>query len=60
MPVSDRVAILLDGEFVKKALGVFYYTAELLCRTAIHPLDATVIDFAKTSVFLWRTSPMSP
>jgi len=22
--VSDRVAILLDGEFVKKALGAFY------------------------------------
>jgi uncharacterized LabA/DUF88 family protein len=87
VPVSDRVAILLDGEFVKKALGarlkrfpghadvmaevarvlaspclaayslyrVFYYTAEPLCRTAVHPLDATVIDFAKTSVFRLNT-----
>jgi len=34
VPVSDRVAILLDGEF--------YYTAEPLCRKAVHPLDATV------------------
>ena len=47
MPVSDRVGILLDGEF--------YYTAEPLCRTAVHPLDATVIDFAKTSVFRLNT-----
>jgi len=35
VPVSDRVAILLGGEFVKKALP--------LCRTALHPLVATAI-----------------
>ncbi|MEX2156154.1 MAG: hypothetical protein WD773_04885 [Gemmatimonadales bacterium] len=86
MPADNRLAVLLDGEFVKKTLGkrlkrfpthadvmsgvkrilaepslaecslyrVFYYTAEPLTGIAIHPLDGTRIDFARTPVFSWN------
>ena len=78
-----RLAILLDGEYVKKVLGhrlkhfptsddvmgqvrrilqspavgvshlyrVFYYTADPLSGTAMHPLDGSSVNFANTRVF---------
>ncbi|UCG88396.1 MAG: NYN domain-containing protein [Gemmatimonadota bacterium] len=84
---ADRVAILLDGEYVKRVLRqrltrfpsqadvigevrriqrnsaldafslyrVFYYTAEPLSGTAIHPLTGNRIDFGNTTVFSRNT-----
>ena len=80
----DRVAILLDGEYVKKSLAqrsrrfpthtevmaevgrmlehpalaglslyrIFYYTAEPLTGTAVHPLDGSTTDFSRTPAFI--------